>query len=203
MSTRIILCISLFLSLQLQAETKNYEWEKVKDENGIQVFIINTDHTDIVKAKTITEVNAPISKVRKILDDIDNRHTWIPFLKLSKAITEYSDNKRIEYSLFSAPWPASDRDFVYSLELVSNTKNQLVYKMHSVVTDLKPEQEYKIRADLFESVYTLTVIDKNTTRVELIFHADPKGWLPNWIINIIQKILPYKILRNLKIELNN
>ncbi len=178
-------------------------WKLIKDENNIQVYVFETDYSDIVKAKTRTIIKAPIIKVKEVLDDIDRRHEWIPFLRISKALSEYKNNRRIEFSHFSAPWPASDRDFVYQIELITESDKQLVYKMKSVDSELMPENRARIRADLYESIYTLTVVDKNTTKVELVFHADPKGWLPNWIINIIQRVLPYKILRNLKRRLSS
>ena len=173
-------------------------WQLIKDENGIKVYIFETKDSDIVKAKTQTIINSPIAVVRSTLDDIEHRHEWIPFLIESTALSEYKNNKRIEYSHFYGPWPASDRDFVYQIELISETDQQLVYKMHSIDSDLKREDVNKIRADLYESIYTLTALDSETTSVELVFHANPKGWLPNWIINIIQRVLPFKILRNLK-----
>jgi len=178
-------------------------WELVKDENGIKVYIYDVGNHDIVKAKTNITVNASIERVRALLDDIDHRHEWIPFLKISKALSEYKNNKRIEYSHFSAPWPASDRDFVYQIELINSSDKKLVYKMFSVDSILKTINDRYIRADLFESIYTLKSLNSETTSIELIFHADPKGWLPNWIINIIQRVLPYKILRNLRNRLNN
>jgi len=178
-------------------------WELVKDENGIKVYIYETADHDIVKAKTNIIVNAPIERVKALLDDIDHRHEWIPFLKISRALSEYQNNKRIEYSHFSAPWPASDRDFVYQIELTSSSDQKLVYKMVSVDSDLKPNDDRYIRADLFESIYTLQSLNSETTSVELVFHADPKGWLPNWIINIIQRVLPFKILRNLRNRLSD
>lgn len=184
------------------ADTADTNWQLIKNENGIKVYILEKKDSDIVKAKTQTIIKSPISQVRAILDDIGHRHEWIPFLKISTALTAYKNNKRIEYSHFYAPWPASDRDFVYQIELISESDQQLVYKMHSIESDLKPVDKNKIRADLYESIYTLTVLDKDTTSVELVFHADPKGWLPNWIINIIQRVLPFKILRNLKARLN-
>ena len=179
------------------------DWKLIKDENNIQVYVFETDYSDIVKAKTRTIIKAPIDQVKKTLDDIGRRHEWIPFLKISKALSEYKNNRRIEFSHFSAPWPASDRDFVYQIELITESDKQLVYKMKSVDSELMPENRARIRADLYESIYTLTAVDKNTTEVELVFHADPKGWLPNWIINVIQRVLPYKILRNLKIRLSS
>lgn len=204
---KIILLTYLFLhQIFIQAAlatSSEPHWELVKDENGIKVYIYETSDSDIVKAKTNIIVNAPIERVKAILDDIEQRHEWIPFLKVSKALSEFKDNKRIEYSHFSAPWPASDRDFVYQIELTNHSNKKLVYKMFSVETDLKPSDTRYIRADLFESVYTLQALNSETTSVELVFHADPKGWLPNWITNIIQRVLPFKILRNLRNRLSS
>jgi len=74
--------------------------------------------------------------------------------------------------------------------------------MASVESVLMPIDENNIRADLFETIYTLTAIDKETTAVMLTFHADPKGWVPNWIVNIIQRKFPFRILKNLNARLN-
>jgi len=185
------------------ATTNESNWELVKDESGIKVYIYETADNEIVKAKTNIILNASVERVKAVLDDIDQRNEWIPFLKISKALSKYKNNKRIEYSHFSAPWPASDRDFVYQIELTNASDEKLIYKMFSVDSDLKPYDERYIRADLYESIYTLQSLDSETTSVELIFHADPKGWLPNWIINIIQRVLPFKILRNLRNRLND
>jgi len=192
--------MGLFSKQVISADKHN--WKLVTDENNIQVYVLNTGHSDIVKSKAQSNIKAPLQKIKAILDDINHRHEWVPYLKISKALSKYENNKRIEYSHFKAPWPASDRDFVYEIELVSETKNKLIYKMASVESALMPVDENKIRADLFETIYTLAVIDEQTTAVSLTFHADPKGWLPNWIKNIIQRVLPFKILENLKTRLN-
>ncbi|MCW8933487.1 MAG: START domain-containing protein [Gammaproteobacteria bacterium] len=196
------LSLHLFLHAAL-ASSSEPDWQLIKDENGIKVFTFETTDSDIVKAKAQTVIKASLERVRTTLDDIDHRHEWVPFLKVSKALSEYKNNKRIEYSHFSAPWPASDRDFVYQIELINSSDNKLVYKMFSVESELKENDNSYIRADLFESIYTLESLDSETTAVELIFHADPKGWLPNWITNIIQRVLPFKILRNLRNRLNS
>ena len=188
--------------MDLSASSKDTRWQLIKEEKGIKVYTLESlkiaPKIKIVKAKAIATINAPLNKVRAILDDIDHRHEWIPYLKLSKALTNYNSNdnkiKRIEYSHFHAPWPASDRDFVYEIELIASSDKQLVYKMKSVVSELMPINNQIIRANLLETIYTLTATNNETTKVEIIFHADPKGWIPDWIVNIIQRVLPYKIL---------
>ncbi len=197
----ILFLISNLFSAQAVGADK-HNWQRVTDENNIQVYVLEAGDSDIVKAKAQSKIKAPLKKIKATLDDISHRHEWIPYLKVSKALSKYKNNRRIEYSHFKAPWPASDRDFVYEIELVSETENKLIYKMASVESALMPVDENKIRADLFETIYTLTVIDEQTTEVSLTFHADPKGWLPNWVINIIQRVLPFKILENLNARLN-
>jgi len=174
------------------------EWENVSANEGVIVFKQKVQGSELIKVKTRVIINAPIRKILSILDDAPHRHEWIPYLEESKILKVFSVTDKLEYSLFAAPWPASNRDFVYQLSLTYSDMQKTVYDMKSVDSKNMPEQEGIIRADLIESQYTLSVIDKNQTNVELVFYADPKGWLPNWIVNIIQKVLPYRMLRNLR-----
>lgn len=204
MRALITLCILSITSISLSiAEINTSEWQLKKDEDGIKVYVIAVENTDIIKAKSVATLNASMEEIKNILDDIEHRHEWVPFLKESSILKQDSENKKIEYSIFSAPWPASDRDFVYSLQRTINTKNQQIYEMKSVKNSAMPENSNRVRGVIFESKYILTAISNNATQVELIYHADPKGWLPNWIINIIQKVLPYKILKNLRMRLES
>jgi len=182
----------------------NNNWQQVKNENNIQVYTIDQPGTDIVKAKAVALIHAPLISIQQTLDDLDSRPEWIPFLVHSKIVSEQSANEKVEYSLFSAPWPASDRDFIYSVkrdELVDGELGSLdkrVYNMHSIEYAQIPPGGGIIRGEIFESVYRLVAVNKKLTRVEIIYHADPKGWLPGWIINIIQRAFPYQMMRNLK-----
>ena len=173
-------------------------WQLVKNKQDITVYTKAVAGSDILKVKTQIIINAEIKQIRAILDDAAHRKNWIPYLKTSTVAYAFSNTEKLEYSHFSAPWPASDRDFVYRLRLVHQDANKLIYHMKSEDSPLLPVHNDMIRADLIESSYTLTALTKQQTQVELIFHADPKGWLPIWIINIIQKTLPYLILRNLR-----
>ncbi len=200
----VILCaLSMAFMNPSFAEKNTREWTLETDNEDIKVYVIAVENTDIIKAKSVATLNASLEEIKKILDDIEHRHEWVPFLKASSILKQDSENNKIEYSIFSAPWPASDRDFVYSLEQTTNTSNQQVYEMYSVKSNSMPENEDRVRGEIFESKYILTAVNSNVTRIELIYHADPKGWLPNWIINIIQKVLPYKILKNLRDRLRS
>lgn len=173
-------------------------WQLVKNKQDITVYTKAVAGSDILKVKTQIIINAEIKQIRAILDDAPHRKNWIPYLKSSSIAYSFSNTEKLEHSYFSAPWPASDRDFVYRLRLIHQDESKLIYHMKSEENFLLPVQDDMIRAELIESSYTLTALNEQKTQVELVFHADPKGWLPVWIINIIQKTLPYLILRNLR-----
>lgn len=182
----------------------NTQWQKITDEDGIQVYSIAMQDTAIVKARAVATINAPIAKIERLVNDFAQRPQWVPYLQYSKIIEKISPTEHIEYSLFSAPWPASNRDFVYRVEYVQQQVGnslQLSYRMQSVTHRAMPLQPGLIRGEIFSSVYQLTAINAGQTRVELIYHADPKGWLPNWIVNIIQRAFPFKMMQNLRQQL--
>ena len=173
-------------------------WEKIKEENGVVVYSREIDGSDIIKVKTQVVIDANMEKIRSILDDVSNRGKWVPFLEESRVLKKYSATEKLEYSLFAAPWPASDRDFVYHQRLLYKDDKKIVFVMNVEEHELMPVQDGIVRADMIESQYTLISLTNNKTKVELIFYADPKGWLPDWLINKIQQVLPYRMLLNLK-----
>ncbi len=186
------------------AGSADSKWQKIKDENGIQVYSIAVQESAIVKARAVAIINASLENIQQLVGNLSQRPQWVPYLKHSKIIEKISATEHIEYSLFSAPWPASNRDFVYRVQRSQQQFDnhlQLSYRMQSVNHATMPLQPGLIRGEIFSSVYRLTPISAAQTRVELIYHADPRGWLPNWIVNIIQRAFPFKMMRNLKWQL--
>lgn len=188
-------CLIFTLSAYAQPE-----WQKIKDENGILVYSAAVSGSNIIKVKTVVIINAPLTHIRKILDDAPRRTQWVPYLDLSNVLKCISKTERLEYSHFDAPWPISDRDFVFRIRLQHKQKNKLVFSMESEQSPLRPTQPGIIRANLIKSIYTLIALRPRQTRVELIFQADLRGWLPDWMMNIVQRHLPFLMLKNLRAQ---
>lgn len=180
------------------------QWQKIKDEDGIQVYSIELQDTVIVKARAVAVINAPLEKIERLVEDFSQRPQWVPYLQYSEIIEKISPTEHIEYSLFSAPWPASNRDFVYRVQHLQErvgSSLELSYYMQSVEHQAMPLRPGVIRGEIFSSVYRLTPLSAAQTRVELIYHADPRGWLPNWIVNIIQRAFPFRMMQKLRRQL--
>ncbi|MCW9014290.1 MAG: START domain-containing protein [Gammaproteobacteria bacterium] len=201
LSSLLLLLIIPFNTSRAEPQDLIPPWQKIKDEDGIAVYTRPVKNSTILKVKTEMVITVPVQSVQALLDKVAHRKNWIPYLNNSQLLDSFSDTEKLEYSLFSAPWPASDRDFVYRITRLQHDPSRIVYAMASEEHPLMPEQAGLVRADLIESTYILTALPNGHSRVELIFQADPRGWLPTWIINIIQKVLPYMILRNLRTEL--
>ncbi len=176
-------------------------WREIKHKDGIQVFIAQLEDTPIVKARAITVIPAPLATVADILDDNSRHGEWVPFLLESRELQSLSDFDRLEYNRFAAPWPASDRDFLYRVSAVAEPDGRRwTFRMQSVQSPLMAELPGVVRGQLFESSYRLTALADGQTRLELMFHADPRGWVPVWIINIIQEVWPMAVLKGLRAQ---
>lgn len=182
----------------LLAEITSPSWEKIREEKGIIVYAQEIEGSDVIRVKTQMVIEAGIEEMQTFIEDISKRKEWVPFLAEARVLKVYTPTERLEYTLFDAPWPGSDRDFVYRRNLIYKDNEKIVMEMTSEESELMPEQDDAVRAELLESRYTLLALSDNKTRAELIFHADLKGWLPDWIVNRIQEALPFRMLQKLK-----
>ena len=173
-------------------------WEEVRDADGIKVFVVRTADDPIVIVRTEVVIDASLERLTKLLDDEAGRVRWVPYLLESSVVHTFASGEKLLYNRFAAPWPAADRDFVFRVTKVRADDNSVTYSMKSEPSPLLPERGRIVRARLMESSYALTAMSDHQTRVDLIFHADPRGWLPLWIVNIIQRVFPYKVLKNLR-----
>ncbi len=177
------------------------EWTQVKEKEGIQIYTRKIAGSALVIAKGIIIIEAKPEAILKVLDNNQEHPQWIPCLQESRKLQTTSDTERLEYNLFNAPWPASNRDFIFRVKAIhSNHKGTLIYRMRSEINPLMPEQKGIVRGILHESTFKLTQLESDKTEVELLFQADPRGWIPNWIANIIQSAWPYKVLKGLRTQ---
>lgn len=174
-------------------------WKKINNEDGIKVYRGKVTGYDVVAFKGDAIIDANIQEVMSVLYDMDNKKEWVARLVEAKIVRPLNKTSRIEYNRSRTPWPLSDRDFVYKAKINFN-KNKTFAKIRlSSVTDKKmPKKSGIVRGELKESMYTLTQLKNGKTRLTVEILADPKGMLPKWLVNIIQKKWPLKTINGIR-----
>jgi hypothetical protein len=175
------------------------DWSKINEEDGIKVFKKEVKGSSLVAFKGDGIIDAPIRVVLGVIVDNAHRTEWVDRLKTSTILHQYSSYDFVVYQHFGLPVLMSDRDYVYRATGYTTAKGQVVVEMSSVEHKNAPAS-VGVRAKLVNSRYVLTPVGKNElkTRISVEIQTDPKGWLPAWLVNTIQKSWPLKTLRGIR-----
>ena len=177
-------------------------WEEISQNDSVLVHRKEVANSDVVAFRGETTIDAPIAKVANVLIDTSRKTEWVHKIVEAKNIREISPLERIEYNHTSSGFFAvRDRDFVFHAraELNKNAK-QVIFTLHSVDDPLMPEKS-PVRGHLDNSRYFLTSIDGGKkTHVVVEIHADPKGSVPKWLVNLFQKSWPAKTLNGIRAQ---
>jgi hypothetical protein len=175
-------------------------WEEIGNEDGIQLWRREVEGSPVVAFRGETVIEASMAKLGRILSDAPRRGEWIADAKESKDLRSTSPVDRIEYNRTGTPWPLQDRDFVYrtTVEIDREARKMLVF-IRSVEDELMPPREGIVRGALLHSSYVLQAEgDGARTRVRVEMHADPKGDIPTWMVNLFQKKWPKVTLEGMR-----
>lgn len=171
-------------------------WEFISDDDGVKVYNKDVDTSEFRAFKGITVIDAPLPRVLHVICENDHRPEWVDRLDKSVILEQNSPHDYVVYQHFGLPIIMSDRDYVYRGIATRDASGMVTLSMSSVEHDKAPEPD-GIRADLQLSRYTLTA-QGNKTLVTVEIVTDPKGWLPVWFANIIQKTWPRKTLNGIR-----
>lgn len=203
MHLRLLFCSALAFSTQ--ALSQEQPWEKVSESDGIEVWKREIPNSKIMAFKGRKIVDAPISKVTRVLadNDIESKKRWIDMVKDFKIVKEMTPFEGISYSSYDLPFPVADRDFIlHGLRTMDNVKNEIRFELHSVEHPDYPESaSIGVRAQLFSSTFVLVPKEEGfKTEVTVEIQTDPKGSIPTWLVNFINKNWPKNTLSRLEIE---
>ncbi len=189
-----LFCPCLLLAVEQGGEV---EWQAVEEADGILLYSSRVAGTAILKVKAIAIIDADINSVRAVIDDTAHYADWMPYLIESRVLEQISATETLFYSRFDATWPARDRDVVFRVRVSQHEDGSVTYQQQSQQSSLMPVQDDYVRTSLMQGGYRLIPVDENQTQVEMLLHADPRGKLPLWIVNIVQQRLSLESLKGL------
>ncbi|MEL4306845.1 START domain-containing protein [Joostella sp. CR20] len=198
MKPLILFCL-LFTSYVASAQ----EWSLKKSSNNIEVYTRSLDSTKINEYKVTLLAKASAEDALKILTDGNSLKKWNYKTPKSEIVKKISDNEFIFWMENDLPWPLSDRDNVSHIKVNKTDTNS--YKI-----DIQPADSYYqnanknvIRMDNFKGHWLIKSVGKDSVQVTQQMYGDPKGHVPNWLVNSILTTFPYHSFENLKEILEN
>lgn len=173
-------------------------WQLIDDDNGVRVFRKDVASSQLLAFRGEAVFPHPAEAILWVLADNQHRTEWVDRLVESVVLERRSDYEQVIYSHFELPAVISDRDYVYSGRATRSKATGRVTLALQSVTHPKAPPTVGVRAHLIGSSYVLIPEAPNRTRVEVEIHTDPKGLLPSWLVNFIQKNWPMKTLTALR-----
>jgi hypothetical protein len=183
------------------------KWEQFDEDDGIRMFRRDVPGSSIVALRGEGFVAAPIARVASVLADNKRSPEWIDRLVKTKVLRELSDTETINWTHIKTPSPLKDRDFVFKNVITTNpAKKQVVFSYYSVTDSLAPEYEAYVRGTFQSGKFELTVAERSNadgtktrgTRVVAEVLVDPRGAVPTFIVNMVQKSWPHETLMALR-----
>ena len=194
----LICSLLSFVSSSAQAE----DWTFYKEVKGVKVWEKKTPGSSVFVFKGIKTMKLPIGKIVAAIEseDTEQKKRWIDML-IEIKLLEREQPGNVQYHVYDFPWPVSDRDLVLKYQKSFDPSGPVVMmSLKSVEHKLAPEAETVGVRGSADLVYTLKMIDQNTTEVTAEATADPKGSVPKWIVNLINRGWPSNTLAALEEE---
>ena len=210
--TYVVFFILVF-ALSACKTTSGTKWieidqEPLTDNEKTEFTIIvekkNSPEDEVYTYRGTTTMLISIERIAYVLDDTEGKIEWVSRLEEENRLEgnpfSYSS---IAYQHYNLSWPVSDRDYVIESKwtVIKNMKlPTAVLSIKSIIRDDVPEIKGRVRGQLDRLVYKLEKLESNQTRVTVEIMVNPKGLLPNFMINLIQKDWPITTLRQLNAQ---
>jgi len=184
--------LSVLLAVTAQAE----DWQLVKDEGGIRVYLAPVPGSKYKAYRGITTIKTDIATLRALQNDVGGSCAWIHECREQKLLKSEGSHSWT-YTRFNTPWPVTPRDSV--LEVSSEEgANGSVTRILKGVPDYLPEVKGFVRISKVEGFWKLVPKRRGEVEVTYQAHTEPGGSVPSWLANSFVVDAPYNTLEALR-----
>lgn len=172
-------------------------WEQISEGNGITVYRKEVPGSPVIAFKGHGILPVPMLKIITVLLDESRSTNWVDKLVDAKLLSRKSKGDFVLYSHIGTPVVMKDREFITQNDVTVEPKTKtFTMTMRSVDPPNAPKTKF-VRGVIMDSSFTLRAIDAQKTYVSAEIHADPKGSVPKWIVNMFQKQWPRNTIESL------
>ena len=145
-------------------------------------------------------IKASIESLLFIFRDVEGSLEWAPRLEKRTILRNISESEAVVYEVRKLPWPCQKRDLILHNKLHYNEKQKALVLITKSLTNFPgdPKPANMVRAHLLHSAVTMKPLNDRETNIDVTIHVDPRGQIPSWIVNLIQKNWPYRFIKGME-----
>jgi hypothetical protein len=179
------------------------EWEKITEINGIVGYSRPTSRSGVYEIKAIGIMDASIAVIEAVLRDDPARTQYsercIEAFRVDIPGLESSKDTYYIYHRLGMPWPFYDRDGVAKAILrIDEETGALLWQAHTIATDFREDDWCVLRVPIVDAKWILTPLGENKTRAHYQILADPGGYLPTFLVNMMSEDLAVKTIAGIR-----
>ncbi|KFE46757.1 START domain-containing protein [Pseudomonas congelans] len=171
-------------------------WKEAKNQDGIKVSLSDIPGSDYKAYQGIALINASVSKLRALQEDVAGACAWIHECKLQKVL-KHEGNKTWTYSQFNTPWPVTPRDSVLLITTQEGADGSVTRNLEEQPSYI-PEEKGYVRVTEVKGFWKMVPKGPNQTEVTYQVHTEPGGSVPSMLANKFVVDAPFNTLKALR-----
>ena len=196
--------LGAIFSLNTAASMPDLDWYEIANQDGISILTTKTD-LDVIPFKASGEIQGDINLIVDILLDHKKKNLWSPKLKSVKIHKALPEDEFIFSEYYSTPWPASDREFLLKGKIKQISTKKYALTAYSIQEGGQLFNKFRDEDHVQAEVHYLNIFLEEkrpgVTEIQFEFHGDMKGWMPVWLMNLIQKKWPLRFIQGLRAQI--
>lgn len=173
-------------------------WEYDGETQGIKVWTRQPAGNPVKDFRAVMTVDAPLATVVATLTDVNTIPQWFWMMDQAKLVEGTTLDDAYLYFSLHRIWPVSARDAVIRATVSQEPATLAVHIDVSAAPDRVPAVADHVRIPRMNSGWTLRPLSKTRTELELIGNADPGGYIPLWLANMVVTVMPKETFRKLR-----
>ncbi|RMN47128.1 START domain-containing protein [Pseudomonas syringae] len=196
MSSLYRMVVACGLTVMVVGAVQAEDWKVARNEDGIKVSLSEVPGSDYKAYQGIAVINASVSKLRALQEDVAGACAWIHECKLQKVLKHEGD-KTWTYSQFNTPWPVTPRDSVLLITTLEGADGSITRNLEEQPRYI-PEEKGFVRVSEVKGFWKMVPKGPNQTEVTYQVHTEPGGSVPSMIANKFVVDAPFNTLKALR-----
>ena len=170
-------------------------WEKLGVKKGIKLARKKLPASDLFAVRGEVVIPAPVAKVASVIYDETRWTEWSDKTSQAALLSNGPGTMKTVYQAVDMPLILSNRDLVYTFGYEYVGERLMI--IGRTLPYHKSPRSVGVRMHLVEGRWFLKPTGKNKTHLVVEVLMDPKGSLPPWFVNLVQKDYPVNLLTSL------